>query len=202
MTPNVYDQASRYAAKLDPPSLLRRLLRGASPAPVFDRWLDTRRLAFPGNLERTCDLVASIAEPRIMEQWKRLAEPEADRVRRADYGGLALVFAEAAGRLAVWKNALEGWNMVESQQVLEWMAQGEAKGKAEGLAEGEVKDRVSALLRLLELRFPPAVPADLETTIRTTTDLEVLLRWFDAAAIADSLDDFRRVIQPASRNGT
>src|SRR5437660_185899 len=42
-----------------------------------------------------------------------------DARRRADYGGLALVFAEAAGRLPAWKEAVKEWNRVESQQVLE-----------------------------------------------------------------------------------
>ena len=46
MTLNRFDQASRYAAKLDPSGLLRWLL-GAGV--TFLRWLDTRTLPFPGD---------------------------------------------------------------------------------------------------------------------------------------------------------
>jgi hypothetical protein len=104
----------------------------------------------------------------------------ADSRRRAEYGGLALEFAEAAERLPVWKEALKGWNMVESQQVLEWIAEGEAKGEA------------NALLQLLELRFPPGATADLLARIRATTDLTRLRTWFKFAVTADSLDAFRQ----------
>jgi hypothetical protein len=42
-----------------------------------------------------------------IERWKRLAEAETDR-RRADYAGLARIFAERAGRKDVWRTQLEG----------------------------------------------------------------------------------------------
>lgn len=69
--------------------------------------------------------------------------------------------------------------MVESQQVLEWIAQGEAKGRAE------------FLLRLLERRFGPSVPNDLVAQIQRTADIEQLRRWFEAAFHAPSLEAFR-----------
>jgi hypothetical protein len=128
----------------------------------------------------------------IMEQWRELAAPEPDRRRRGDYGGLALVFAEAAGRLEVWKEALKEWNMIESQQVLEWMAQGEAKGKAEGIAQGMARGEANAIVRMLAKRFPPGVPEDMAATIQATTDLGRLQSWFDLAFAADSLDAFRQ----------
>jgi hypothetical protein len=61
--------------------------------------------------------------------------------------------------------------MIQSQQVLEWMAEG----------------KVETLLRALRLRFG-AVPADVETT----TDQDQLDRWFDAAIAASFLADFRQ----------
>jgi hypothetical protein len=61
--------------------------------------------------------------------------------------------------------------MIESQQVREWRAQGEAEGRVGG--------RVQALLRMLELRFPPGTPADLAGRIRATADWEALSRWFN-----------------------
>src|SRR5437879_6576395 len=55
------------------------------------------------------------AEAAIIEQWKHLAEQEPDARRRADYGGLALVFAELTDCRPPWKQALEGWNVEQSQ---------------------------------------------------------------------------------------
>jgi hypothetical protein len=123
-------------------------------------------------------------ESAMLAQWVALAGAELDAKRRADYGGLALVFAEAADRRPVWKEALRGWNMVESQQVLEWITEGEVKGLAE------------SVLRLLALRFPPGAPADLTAQIRATTDAAQLRRWFDAAVAAASLEAFRQAIAP------
>src|SRR5262249_31174521 len=61
MARNVYDQAARYVAKLDPASFLRWLLRMASV--LFHRWLDTRQLPFPGEADRICDTVACLEDP-------------------------------------------------------------------------------------------------------------------------------------------
>lgn len=304
MVVNRYDQASRYAAKLDPVGYCSWVLREVPAVLRFLNWLDTRTLPFPGDPERVCDTVAHLgdadpqvhwavslefslepdslmfgrllvylgqlwlerrpsaergshyqvgaalvnltgrghtshdfvlrhtgmrtclqvvernladedaaatlagiaagtiarcilawvplmqggAESAILAQWLELARAEPDAKRRADYGGLALVFAEAAGRRPVWKQALTGWNMVESQQVLEWIAEGEAKGEVKGRAEAQAE----LLLRLLAVRLGPEVPPDLTEQIRGTTDAEQLQRWFDVAATAPSLEAFRQ----------
>jgi hypothetical protein len=295
MARNFFDQASRYAAKLDPPGFLSWLL--GVPSVAFRGWLDTRRIPFPGETDRTCDTVAHLddparpgtawaavvefqiepradltfrlliylgqlgleerpadgqrfevgaivvnltgagqtscsmqyggtamvtrlgvaecdmgrekaadvlagieagrltrcllpwvplmhggAEPGIIHKWLDLARAEPDDRRRGDFGGLALVFAEAADRSDVWKQALKGWNMVESQQVLEWMAQGKAEGGAE------------MLLRVLRNRFGP-LPVDLETAVRSTTNLNTLETWVDLAMTSPALADFRRDAQ-------
>jgi hypothetical protein len=295
-----FDQASRYAAKLDAVGLLCWLL-GETPEELrFRTWLDTRTLPWPGDPERTCDTVAwlgdadparewavpvefclepdgemfgrllvylgllwlekrptdgrgerfevgavvvnltgrgrtsrtmilrrtrvrtglEVAEcnlvdedaaamldgiaattlspgllpwlslmrggddPAIIARWLELAGREQDARRRSDYGGLALVFAEAAGRRDLWKQALEGWNVTDSQQVLEWIAEGEAKGEARGEAK--------ALLRVLARRFPPGAPADMVAAIQAMRDLARLEAWVDAAVTADSLEAFRQ----------
>jgi hypothetical protein len=304
MPANRFDQASRYAAKLDAIAFLCWLLREDPAGLRFRTWLDTRTLPFPGDPERTCDTVAWLADadpavewavavefclepdeelfgrllvylgqlwlekrptdagkerfsvgavvvnltgrgstsrdmrlrqtgvrtvlgvaernlqdeeaapllanitagsmsrtllpwvslmrggdqPAIIQQWLELARQEPDSRRRGDYGGLALVFAEAAKRLATWKDVLKGWNMVESQQVLEWIAEGEAKGKTSGKLEGEA----SALLRVLAGRFPPGATAEMQAAIRAATDLPRLEGWLDVAATADSLEAFRQ----------
>lgn len=309
MSPNPFDQACRYLAKLEPALFLAWLLRLSPREFRFARWLDARHARFPGEPERTCDTVAfledlaqgflpwavpiefqiepdaemfgrllvylgllwlqerpspergdrfqvgavvvnltgtgrtsrqmnwpgagllthlgvvernlagedatallaavvagqapAVALPLIplmhggdeagnIKTWLACASAEPDARRRADYGGLALVFAEAAGRRDVWKKALEGWNMVESQQVLEWQAQ----ARTEGLR--------ADILRLLELRQRKAVPEDLKGALTALTGLEALSRWFDAAAMADSFDVFRAAVGlplPTSGNG-
>jgi hypothetical protein len=303
MTPNPYDQASRYTAKLDPPDFLCWLLPGPAAPAMFRGWLDTRTLPFPGEPDRICDTVAGLveetdpnawwalpiefqrrpsalmfgrlleylarlwlelrppglpegryalvaavvnltgvgntsrdmalgqtglrtclrvaernlaeedaaatladmargnrgrwllpwiplmrggAEASIIEQWKELAQAEPDNRRRADYGGLALVFSELTDCRPLWKQALEGWNVEQSLQVLEWQAEARKAGKAEGEAE--------ALLKLLAARFPPAVPPALETRIRSMTDLAQLDRWITAAATAATLDEFHHLV--------
>ena len=118
------------------------------------------------------------ADPGIISQWRPLAEAEPDAGRRGDYGGLALVFAELAGCHAAWNEALRGWNVKQSKQVLEWQAEGELKGRAE------------SVLHLLERRTGAAVPSDLAAKIRNTKDLATLKRLLDAADEVISLDEF------------
>jgi hypothetical protein len=109
-----------------------------------------------------------------------LAAQEPDARRRSEYGGLAIVFAEAAGRQAVWKEALKGWNVRDSQQVQEWIDEGVVLGEA------------NALLRVLAKRYPPGAPAEVAAAIRATKDLQRLQQWFDLAWTADSLEAFRQ----------
>jgi len=119
----------------------------------------------------------------IIGHWKALATAEADAERRGDWGGLVLVFADAVGTRALWKRALEGWNVETSQQVLEWQAEALARGKMQGKAE----DVVSAL----RLRFGKKLTKKLQLTVMQCTDLDLLNHWFEAAVTATSLDAFR-----------
>lgn len=145
-------------------------------------------------------LTAGADAAAVAEWWKRLAEAEPDRRRRSEYAGLALVFADAAGRKAFWHDQLKEWNVTESTIVNEWIAQGEAKGlaagrvqgRAEGKAEGQREARVATLLEILATRFGP-VPPDLEAAIRGTTAGEDRLQaWTVAVVKAATLDEFRR----------
>jgi hypothetical protein len=122
-------------------------------------------------------------EAGIIQRWIELASQEPDSRLRGDYGGLALVFAEAARRLPVWKEALKEWNVIESQQVLEWMNM----GRAEGEAEGEIKSLLSVLAEL----FPPGAPPDLESAIRETESPNQLQGWIRVAVKSNSLEAFR-----------
>src|SRR3954462_11843173 len=106
-------------------------------------------------------------EAGIIEQWKQLAATEPDSQLRSAYAGLALIFAELSHCVPQWQQALEGWNVRESQIVLGWKA------------EGEQKARRADLLRALQVRFRTAIPNDLAVAVEAMTDLDELARWFD-----------------------
>ncbi len=72
-----------------------------------------------------------------------------------------------------------GWNMRQSQQVLEWQM------------EEVVRRYREVLLQALELRFGAPVPADLAAVINAHEDFQELKRWFIASQTAPSLDSFR-----------
>jgi hypothetical protein len=122
----------------------------------------------------------------IIETWKRLAEQEPDSRRRAEYGGLALVFAELRPYAAAWKKGLEGWNVQESQIVKEWREE----GRKEGLMEGERR----ALLRVLRIRFVDPLPTEIVQGVQAQTDINTLSNWQQLAVTAASLDQFRQAV--------
>jgi hypothetical protein len=154
----------------------------------------------------------------MIERWKRVAAAEPDDRLRSDYGALALVFAEAAGRHEVWAEALKGWNVKQSQQVLQWQAdarqegekagriegekagriEGEKAGRIEGekagRIEGEKAGRRAMLLDLLQTKYPN-LPNEVVVAVQQATDLELLARWFKAACVAGNLDEFRKQAQ-------
>jgi hypothetical protein len=115
----------------------------------------------------------------IIEEWKRQVAAEPDPRRQGELAGLAWVYALLARRRELWREAVEGWNVRQSEAVLEWQAEASAR----------------MLLRLLALRFPPGAPEDLATTIQRTTDNQTLERWFDAAYNARSLEEFRGLVE-------
>ncbi len=59
---NVYDQAGRFVAKLDPLGILCWLLKLRPDSLLFREWLDTRLIPFPGEPDRVCDTVAFIED--------------------------------------------------------------------------------------------------------------------------------------------
>jgi hypothetical protein len=122
-------------------------------------------------------------EDAIIRQWVDFASAETDAGKRGDYGGLALVFAEAAGCAPAWKKALEGWNVIQSQQVLEWQAQA----------------RAESLVEVLQERFK-TVPESLLEQVRELRDMTVLQRWLKAAARAETLEEFLQ--QSQAQGGT
>ncbi len=299
MQENPFDKACRYLAKLDPVAVLGFLLGLGDADFEFIRWLDTRRIAFPGEPDRICDTVAHVedltanrfpwavviefmhepdalmfgrllgylsqvwleekpstergdrfalggvivnlrgkgdasrlyswpkaklnttllvqecnlstliaadileqiaqgklgrvilpwipagcrsgCEWAIIERWKEIALTEPISGRRADYGGLVLVFADAAGCWDAWKLALKEWNMVESRQVKEWQEQARRE------------ERVATLLDVLQDKFG-SIPADLPPHLQTIEDSNLLRQLILKAMHASNLEEFRRQI--------
>jgi hypothetical protein len=122
-------------------------------------------------------------DPAIIEMWRRLAEQEPNPQRKADFGGLAMVFAELAGCGDLWKQALEDWEVEESKFLKEQRLKGELKG------------RRTAVLQVLEHRFGGPLPEDLTAAITALSDLDEIDRWLAAAATAESFDSFRETVQ-------
>jgi hypothetical protein len=133
------------------------------------------------------------AESGIIQEWLRVAEGETEESLRADYGALAVVFAELAGCRDVWRQALEEWNVQRSQQVLEW--QREAQQRT------EIELTRAHLLEALRARSGAEVPEDLASAVAAMTDFDELSRWFRLALRVDSLDAFRAAVQSPTTNG-
>jgi hypothetical protein len=96
---------------------------------------------------------------------------------------LALVITELTDCRPLWKRELEGWNMEQSQQALQWQAIAEKRGLARSRAED--------VLLVLGKRTQGHVPADVEQAIRATEDFDQLGRWLAVAAEVTSLAEFR-----------
>jgi hypothetical protein len=121
--------------------------------------------------------------PAVIEEWKRVADLEPDHQVRLQYAAGAWLFAELPDVQVQWGRALEGWNVRESQLVLEWQA------------EARVENQRANVLRLLEKRCKGPVPSDLAQAVQAAQDMDLLLRWFDVAAEASSFDEFRAAMQ-------
>lgn len=79
---------------------------------------------------------------------------------------------------------------------LEWKAQGHAEGVAEGMMLGMREARRSDLLKVLYIRFPE-VPYDVTGAVRGMTEMDQLGRWFEAALVSPTLDQFKAMTADA-----
>lgn len=86
--------------------------------------------------------------------------------------------------------------MHSANTYLEWKAQGHAEGLAEGMALGMQEARRSDLLKVLYLKFPD-VSYEVTTGVRGMTDLDQLSRWFEAAVVSASVEQFRHMTADA-----
>jgi hypothetical protein len=129
----------------------------------------------------------------IIGEWKRLAQLEQDATLRANYAGLALVFADKAGRQDAWRKGLEGWDMQHSTFADEWRQEGLEKGREEGLVAMR-----STVERIVITRFPEGISEEVLAAIREQSDLDTLKRWADLGLTSPSLEQFRQAMQKAN----
>src|SRR5262249_384953 len=84
-------------------------------------------------------LMASAEDKVVVEGWQRLVRALPEDRDRADLIGIALVFAELAGRGQVWRPILEGWSMTESPIVNEWIAQAQEQSRLEEARDSTIR---------------------------------------------------------------
>jgi hypothetical protein len=133
-------------------------------------------------------LMAGGGEESVIARWKEvvLARVE-DRRLRGNLAGIALVFAELAGRSPAWKRGLEGFEMTESQVVNEWIRQGRSEEKLELTRKH--------LLEVLEGRFPGEAPAEVIRLINEQDSVDLLTGWFRTAVRVTTFEKFMEVLK-------
>lgn len=128
-------------------------------------------------------LFRGAGEAGIISRWAGLAHGQTDaELRRAM--PLAAYFAEAAGRADSYREALEGWDAMESQVFNEWTELAQLRARRE--------ERAESLLRVLRKRPELGLPSDLERSVRAVTDLGQLAAALDEAVTSPSLEEFRQ----------
>jgi hypothetical protein len=124
----------------------------------------------------------------IIARWRELVTTLVPDARmQGNLVGIALVFADLAGRVPEWKRGLEGFQMTESQVVNEWISQGKLAG--------ELKASREILLHILQRKFPGLVPEDVSRFISQQDSLPLLADWLDAALTAASIEEFIAVLR-------
>jgi hypothetical protein len=129
-------------------------------------------------------LQAGGGDATVIARWKELVEQRVpERRMRSEMAGITLVFAELAGSLRLWQDALGGWNMTESQVVNGWQLAARIETKRQDLQA------------ILETRFPGAVSAEVIATIQQNDSLDLLHEWMLSAVREKTFEDFVAVLR-------
>jgi hypothetical protein len=122
----------------------------------------------------------------IIARWREQVN-DPDKVpsawMRQNLVGIAMLFAELAGRFLVWERALEGWDMVESQVANRWRTQ------------GEVRRSRAWLLELLRTKYQGSVTADVVQLVEQQSDLTLLQTWFTTALREETFEQFVQTLK-------
>jgi len=132
-------------------------------------------------------LMAGAALPLNIAAWLRLVARVPSKRHRADLFRIALVFAELAGTLPKWREALKEADMKDSPLVLEWTADARLQERVETLPE--------TLLRLAGMRFKGELTDEDRQMMSTQDSAAVLREWLDAVIQAKDYTDFRAVLR-------
>ena len=132
-------------------------------------------------------LMAGADQADVVCRWRDLAMRQQQLHLRAAYVTLALVFAEMAGRTALWQTGLEGFNMQESKIMRGWR---------EG---GALTNARAAVVNVLQARFPGTpVPEGVTSALEKNADLRQLTDWLRESALTASPADFERFLAAAA----
>ncbi len=130
-------------------------------------------------------LMAGADEPDVVRRWRDLAMRQVELVLRANYGVLARVFADMAGRKQLWQTGLEGFSMQESTIMREW--------REEAMEKGSLTTARAAVVNVLQARFPEApLPEGVRSALEKNADVRQLTAWLRDAALTASPADFER----------
>ena len=133
----------------------------------------------------------------VLTSWKEQALRQPEPHLRADYVALALVFAELAGREAVWREALKEFDVTDSRIAQEWEDRGRRAGRQEGFAAMR-----GSVLRVLQARFPStAIPQSVPPALDRIANLDDLIRLVEEASVTPSLDQFQQKLADALTTG-
>lgn len=75
-----------------------------------------------------------------------------------------------------------------------WSERIEASAKAEGIAEGKAEGKAESILELLE-DFEEDIPSNIRSRIMEQKDTAILKKWHKAAAKAESMGEFEKVLE-------
>jgi hypothetical protein len=85
---------------------------------------------------------------------------------------------------------------IEQERQMPYVTSVERRAKQEGRVEGRAEGQVEMLLRALERKYGVAVPENVTTRIRATTDPAMLQQWLDWVFETASIEEFQRRMKP------
>jgi hypothetical protein len=132
-------------------------------------------------------LYAEAGQEEVAKEWAVQAGAEKDERNRADLAGLAGVFATHADRMNVWGPVLEKFDMEPSPWIEAFRN------------EGDLRTARAAVLDVLEIRFPGAVPAEVTEAIRQQTKVPLLRQSYQLAVTVKSPEEVRTFLQQAGK---
>jgi hypothetical protein len=131
-------------------------------------------------------LMKGAGDLELVRRWLRLARlvPASEQ---GDLRTVALHFAALAGCRAVWDDELEGWTVTESRLLKREIER--------GIEGGLLQQGREWLIDCLQGRFPAEVTPDVIEAINQQPSLSILRSWNSAAVVAQSYDDFLKVLR-------